>query len=200
MSTPASTSRASAWEWTQAALLAANLAWTTLCLGGYRPETMVVTSWLTGFLLLVHGAGFAVKHWRVHPVSWWLLPFLFYALANVLWVTPLPWLGWFDWFRWAQMIVVFWVTLNGLHATAPRRALYVSMAALAVVAACMAFFQRFVEPGWLMLGRVQSPQYRWQVSGPFGIPNSLAGFLILLLPSLGLLAFRRESGAVERNA
>src|SRR5258707_1369527 len=53
MSTSASTSRASGWEWAQVALLAANLAWTTLCLGGYRPETMGVTSWLTGLFLIL---------------------------------------------------------------------------------------------------------------------------------------------------
>lgn len=35
-------------------MLAANLAWTTLCLGGYRPETMIVTSALTGALLVTH--------------------------------------------------------------------------------------------------------------------------------------------------
>jgi hypothetical protein len=42
------------WEWTQTALLSGNLVWTTLCLGGYRPETMVVSWGLTGLLLTVH--------------------------------------------------------------------------------------------------------------------------------------------------
>ncbi|ACB77838.1 O-antigen ligase family protein [Opitutus terrae] len=42
------------WEWIQVALLGANLIWTTLCLGGFRAETMVVTSMLTGLLFVVH--------------------------------------------------------------------------------------------------------------------------------------------------
>jgi hypothetical protein len=54
--------RVSAWEWAQTALLAANLVWTTLCLGGYRPETMAVTLALTGLLLAVHCAARAVDN------------------------------------------------------------------------------------------------------------------------------------------
>ena len=53
-------SRASVWEWAQTALLVGNLGWTTLCLGGYRPETLRITSALNGLLLVVHLLGRAL--------------------------------------------------------------------------------------------------------------------------------------------
>src|SRR3954469_25281277 len=90
--------RVSRWEWAQTVLLAINLAWTTLCLGGYRPETMVVTSALTGLTLVIHFVARWLRPRRIRPASWVALPFVFYAAANVLWVTPVRWLGWFDWF------------------------------------------------------------------------------------------------------
>lgn len=53
MPEPTSPARASGCEWTLAALLAANVAWTTVCLGGYRPETAAVTTILTAAALLL---------------------------------------------------------------------------------------------------------------------------------------------------
>src|SRR5476651_1817886 len=172
MSGPTQTPRASAWEWTQIALLAANLAWTTLCLGGYRPETMVVTSVLTGALLAVHGLARAISPVpRAHPAGWLLLPFLVYAAVNAQWLTPVRWLGWRDWFGWAQMIGIFWVVLNGVRSPAPRRALIFSLMGLGAVAVALACYQRFVQPDWLPLGRVQDDLFATRSSGPFGTPN-----------------------------
>jgi O-antigen ligase len=48
------------------------------------------------------------------------------------------------------------------------------------------------------VGRNQVEQFLDRASGPFGIPNSLAGFLILMLPATGALTFRRQAGATER--
>ena len=142
-------------------LLMGNLVWTTLCLGGVRPEIMVVTSALTGLLLAVHLVQRAcrsnggneprfrlqanVAHWerrrrpmgRFHPVGWWMLPFLVYALANVIWLTPVKWLGWNDWFGWAQIIVVFWVVVNDLRSTVVVRTLFGGLLVLGLVAVAM---------------------------------------------------------------
>jgi len=212
--------RISFWEWLQAALLATNLGWTTLCLGGYRPETMVVTSLLTGVLLAVHLLQRAWKsnalaptrfvlqagatRWdrrvpplqQLHPAGWSMLPFLAYAAANVAWITPVRWLGWHDWLFWAQMIAVFWVVLNDLRSPAVRHGLEIFLLGLAVVAVGLGCYQRFVRPDWLMLGRVQAAQFLGRASGPFGIPNSLAAFLLLMLPPVAVLAMRRGASAI----
>ena len=194
-------SRASVWEWAQTALLVGNLGWTTLCLGGYRPETLRITSALNGLLLVVHLLGRALGgdgSRRSHPAGWWLLPFLAYAAGNVLWLTPVPWLGWWDWLGWAQLILVFWVVLNGVRATATRTVLLGGLVAAASVAAALACYQRFVRPDWLMLGRTQADQFIGRSSGSFGIPNSLAALLLLLLPLLAVLALRRDVGGGRR--
>lgn len=197
------------WEWAQVALLVANLAWTTACLGGYRPETMVVTSALTGVLVAVHLAARAGKSGGVmgqgdggfgayHPAGWWLLPFLGYAAVNVRWISPVEWIGWRDWLGWAQMIAVFWVVLNGVRSKAGRATLFWTLVALAFGAVLLAGYQRWVQPDWLMMGRVQADQFLGRASGPFGIPNSLAALLLLVLPPVLGCALRRGASAVQR--
>ena len=234
--TPAEPSPSSAvWEWAQTALLAINLAWTTLCLGGYLPETVVVTSVLAGLLLTVHLLERVCAHGEVrsfvvaqsssdmggtpmprgtgvppvgssnsaakqktmrgeapplHPAGWLLLPFVVYGAANVLLVTPVPWLGWGDWLGWARMIVVFWVVLNGVRSPAPRTVLFGTLLALATVAVALGCYQCLGDHEWIMLGRRQASQFVGRASGCFGIPNSLAALLVLLLPAVGALAAR----------
>ncbi len=199
MPAPFSPARASIWEWIQTALLAANLAWTTLCLGGFLAETMVVTVALNGLLLVVHFAARAAGAvGRSHPAGKWLLPFLAYAAINVLRVTPVRWLGWQDWLEWAQIIAVFWVVLNGVRAPATRAALLVVLMGLGVSGVVMECYQRFVRPDWMMLGRTQAEQFIHRSSGPFGIPNSMAALLLLLLPVTLALVLRRGASALQR--
>lgn len=188
-------------ELAQAVLLAGNLAWTTLCLGGSRPETMVITSALTATLLALHlltRAIFPEAAPRTHPAGWLFLPFLAYAAANVLWVTPVRWLGWHDWLGWAQMIVVFWVVLNGVRSAAAQRLMLSALVVIGLVAAALAAYQIFVRPDWLMLGRKQAEQFLGRASGPFGVPNSLAALLLLVVPPLVALTFSRRASARQR--
>ena len=173
--------RVSCAEWLQAGLLAANLAWTTLCLGGYRAETMLVTLSLTGSLLAIHFATCAMQNrtWReLDFFGWCLIPFLAYALCNVLFVTPVRWLGWLDWMGWANAAAVFWVVRNGVVSRSSRRFLFFTLVALGITAVALGSYQRFVQPDWLMLGRQQVDQFLGRASGPFGIPNSLAAYLV----------------------
>lgn len=196
-----SSQRTSAWEWAQVGLLLGSFAWTTLCLGGFRPETMLVTSGLNALLLAIHLAGRALgggSQPRFHWAGWWLLPFLAYALANVIWVSPVPWLGWRDWLGWAQLAIVFWVGLNGVRSPRARTWLFSGIVAVAMVTVLLACYQRFVKPDWLMLGRTQADQFVGRASGSFGIPNSLAAFLLLLIPPLAALMFRRGASVVQR--
>jgi O-antigen ligase len=201
MPAPSSDSRVSVREWVLTGLLVANLVWTTLGLGGYRPETMLVSVGFAALAFAVHTLGIAFSPAAREPlpaVGWAWLPFLVYGAANVIWVTPVPWLGWADWLRWATMAAVFRLVHDGLTAALTRRILWATLAGLAVVSVLMACHQRFVAPEWLMLGRLQAEQFFGRASGPFGSPNSLAAFLVLLLPVAGALALRRHAGAAER--
>jgi O-antigen ligase len=56
-----------------------------------------------------------------------------------------------------------------------------------------------VQPDWLMLGQTAGrAQFVGRASGPFGIPNSLAALLLVLLPPAVVLTFSPRAGAVLR--
>jgi O-Antigen ligase len=186
-------------ERARVALLISTVAWTTLCLGGFLASTQVSMAILSGALVAVHLLD-PVRGMRGHPAGWLFVPFLVYAALNVACVTPVRWLGWVDWLNWAQAVAVFWVVLNGVRSAGCRRLLCAFLVALGVVAAAMACYQHFSDPAWLMLGRRQAPQFLGRAAGPFGIPNSLGGFMALLIPPVGALALGRGSSGPVRLA
>lgn len=182
-------------------MLVANLGLTTLANGGYGAPIAQVTALLTGALVVVHClANFRLRAGgpASHPAGWMLLPFLAVALANVWWITPVPWLGWRDWLGWAQMIAVFWVVLNGLRSRGPRRVVFFALVTLGVIGVGLSCYQRFIDPTWRMIGGARGPEFLGRASGSFSIPNSFAGFLLLLLPAVAALTFRRAASAMER--
>ena len=176
-----------AFELARVALLTANLAWTTLCLGGFLPGSREWMAALTGALIAVHLADPA-RGTSAHPAGWLFAPFLAYAAANVAWVTPARWLGWTDWLNWVQAVAVFWIVINGVVTPVGRRFLCAVLVALGFLSAALACYQHFVKPDWLMLGRTQAAQFIGRSSGPFGIPNSLGVLMALLIPPVGALA------------
>jgi tetratricopeptide (TPR) repeat protein len=189
--------RLSTREWferARAALLAADIGWTTMCLGGYMPGTKAVMIVLTAALLAVHLLDPSQRA-RPHTAGWLFLPFLVYAAANLAWVSPDRWIGWFDVLNWAQMIAVFWVVLNGVKSPGCRRFLCVFLAALGVVSCGLSCYEHFVNPHWLMLGRIQHDQFLGRATGPFGIPNSMGVFMAMLIPPVAAFVFRKGSSA-----
>jgi len=163
---------------------------------------MVVTSALNALLLALHFGrrAFSLEVKPLHPAGWLFVPFLVYAVANVIWVTPVRWLGWQDWLGWVQLVAIFWVVVNDVRTRAPRRFLFGSMLALALVGVGFACYQRFVRPDWLMLGAIQREQFLSRSSGSFAVPNSFAGALVLVLPATLLPLWLRGVGAVTRVA
>jgi O-antigen ligase len=184
-----------------ASLVVANLSWTTLCLGGYRPETMWVTLLLTGATLVIFCVERATRPTpapRFAAADWLLLLFLVYAALNALLISPVPWLGWIDWLAWANAAAIYWISRHGVRSLSTRRVMFIALVLLGIFAVGLGCYQRFVQPDWLMLGRTQVDQFLARSSGPFGIPNTLAGLLILLLPAAVALAFRSHATATQR--
>ena len=175
-------------EWLRVCLLSANLAWTTLCLGGFLPGTRVAMAVMSALLVAAHFLDPRAAR-RGHPAAWLFVPFVAYAAANVEWLSPVRWLGWLDWINWAQALAIFWVVLNGVPSRAGRAALAWVVAVLGVTACAMAAYQHFEAPSWIMLGRTQAPQFVGRSSGCFGIPNSLGVFMALLIPPAAALAW-----------
>lgn len=177
-----------------------NLGWTTWCLGGYRPETQAVSGPL---LLLTLAAAWGQRAWSGRP-AWpgiaelvWPLPFLVYAALQTVLVSPVPWLGWLDWGLWLHLFAAYWLGLDLLRRPAARPILWGGVALIGAGAVALAVYQRVVDPGWLPLGRRQAAQYLMRSGGPFGIPNSFAAFLLLVLgPAVAMAADRgRRAGA-----
>lgn len=201
---PTTVPRASRWDWVQALLLALNLAATTLSLGGYLRETLLWSCAFTAVILalkLARGAGMRADgdaRPRWHVAGWWLVPFLAYAAINVVTVSPVPWLGWRDWLGWAQLVVTFWLALDVVGLPGPRRLVRGTVIALGVVLVVLGCYQRFVDPHWIMLGRTQSQYFIGRASGAFGIPNSMAVFLGLLIPATLACGWRRDAGVAAR--
>ncbi len=182
-------------EWLLVIGLAAALAWTTLCLGGYLAETMVVTGWAVFGLSALGGAlwmlGRGSEPVVFNRAALLPMPFLLYALASVLWLAPAQWLAWREWLLWLQMWLVFVLML---HFGRSRRQTWVivgTMVALGLAGVAMAAYQRYGNPLWMMLGRTQAEQFIGRSAGMFGIPNTLAGLLELMIPACLTLMFSR---------
>ncbi len=198
-SSPVQSRLFAAGEWTVVLGLTATVAWTTLCLGGYMAKTMVVTSWAV-FGLTVLGGVLWVLGRRSEPRTFnravlLPVPFLLYALASVLWLAPAKWLAWREWLLWFQMWLVFALAL---HFGRSRRSTWVivgTFVLLGLAGVGMAAYQRFSNPQWIMLGRTQAIYLRGRSSGMFGIPNSFAGLLELMIPLCLALVFSRATRA-----
>jgi len=178
--------------------LGATLAWTTLCLGGYLAETLVVTSWMVFGLAALGAVLWAVDRRPLHLAFWLPVPFLLYVLASVVWLAPAKWLAWREWLLGFQAWLVFGLVLHFGRGRGHQRFLAGLLGLLGLAGVSMGAYQRFVDPTWMMLGRTQAEQFRARSAGMFGIPNSLAGLLELMIPlCLVLLSGRSVRPAVR---
>lgn len=191
-----------AWgEWLLVLGLAATLAGTTLCLGGYLAETMGVTSWMVFGLAMLAGAlwllGPGGQPCVLNRAALLPLPFLLYALASVLWLAPAQWLAWREWLLWLQMWLVFVLALHFGRSRCQTRVFVGTYVTLGLTGVAMAAYQRYVDQSWLMLGWItgwkQADQFFGRSAGMFGIPNSLAGLLELMIPVCLALMFSRAT-------
>ncbi|WP_415907813.1 O-antigen ligase family protein [Oleiharenicola sp. Vm1] len=169
-------------EWVLTLGLAVTLAGTTLGLGGYLAETMVWSARAV-WLLAALGAALLVLRPRALDARALLpVPFLLFALASVIWIAPARWLAWREWLLWFQMWLWFALALHFARTRAQTWTLAGTLVGLALAGVAMAAYQRFVDPKWMMLGRTQAEQFVGRSAGMFGIPNSLAALLELVLP------------------
>jgi O-antigen ligase len=182
-------------EWILVLGLVTTLVWTTLCLGGYLAETMVVTSWgvfgLAALGVVLWAAAPRPEGRPLHLAVLLPLPFLLYALAHVWWLAPARWLAWREWLLWFQMWLVFALALHFGRSRAQTWTLVGTYVALGLAGTAMGAYQRFADSSWMMLGRTQAEQFAGRSAGMFGIPNSLAGLLELMIPACFALLFSR---------
>lgn len=178
-------------EWVLVVGLVATFAWTTLCLGGPFAGTMLITSWAVFGLAALGALLWAVGRRPLHLAALLPVPFLLFALVSVVWLAPAKWLAWLEWLLWFQMWLVFVLTLHFGRGRAHTWLIVGVFVTLGLVGTGMAIYQRFADPTWIMLGRTQVAQFVGRSAGMFGIPNSLAGLLELMVPVCLVLLFSR---------
>lgn len=178
-------------EWVLVAGLVLTFAWTTLCLGGYLADTMAITSWAVFGLAALGALLWAAGRRQLHLAALLPVPFLFFALASAVWLAPAKWLAWREWLLWFQMWLVFVMALHFGRGRAQTWLVVGVLVSLGLVGTGMAAYQRFADSSWMMLGRTQAGQFVGRSAGMFGIPNSLAGLLELMIPVCLVLLFSR---------
>jgi len=188
--------------WLQAILFGANLVLSCLGLGGFPPLVQVYGLALCSLLvcthLLLRATGLARAHLRFGLADGCFAAFLILAAFNAEHVSPFVWLGRGDLIAWTQLFACFWILRSECTGAGPRRFLWVLLLSLGVLGVILGLYQRFVDPRWLMLGRTQVDQFLHRASGFFGIPNSLAGFLLLLIPSSVAACLRPGAPIAQR--
>ncbi|PAW67538.1 MAG: hypothetical protein B9S34_05045 [Opitutia bacterium Tous-C1TDCM] len=187
-------------EWLLTGLVAAELVWSTVTFGGYRPEFRLVAYALTGAALLVLAIQRARERGPVgpaHPAGFFLLPFVGWAALNAALVSPVPWLAWPEWLGWANLAALFWIVLNGIRSGRTRGLLFGVLVGLALAGVAAGCYQRFMQPAWQPWGGARTA-FLDRASGTFAIPNSFAGLILLVVPGAAALAFRRGARETER--
>ena len=184
--------------WAQTAGLAAVVAWTTLCLGGYLADTMVVSGPVVLALGALAALEYSCRPYRLQVVWFLPVPFLIYAFCSVWWIAPAKWLAWREWLLWLQMWIVFGLALHAVRTRGQKWTLIAVVAGLGFCGAGMAAYQHYVDRTWMMLGRHQLDQFMDRSAGMFGIPNSLAALFELILPACLVLAASRSTRTTIR--
>lgn len=184
-------------------MLALTLAWSVLAFGGYPPLAFLGSLVLTLAVFGVHVFAASRTGDGALPVPWFVwasLPFLGWAAASAAWFSDAAWIGWIDWLRWMQGVVLFWLTGVSLRARGPRRLVLITLGIVAVIVVFGACGQLYSERPPLWAENRDLNQDASRATGPFFSPNSLAGFLVLLIPAAIAVAVRTGISSVIRVA
>ncbi|MDQ8206555.1 O-antigen ligase family protein [Coraliomargarita sp. SDUM461003] len=193
-------------DWLVTLCLGAIFILTTISLGGVRPDTHLVLLPLYGVLLFLHGLWLAVdrespKRLSQHPL--WFVPALLWMLASVLWFSPVPWRGWYEIIYALEAFVMLWVLSNNVRTRAHLWLLILMSLIPGTIAVFNGFYQFFQRPDRIMgamtdYGLEINEVFLGRATGVFADPNSLAVFLLSLLPLLLVVAAVRRLPKILR--
>lgn len=179
-------------DWLVTLCLGGIIVLTTASLGSVRPDTQALLLPLFCVLLVLHGLWLAVDDEspkRISHVPVWFLPFLFWMVLSILWISPTAWRGWYECITALEVFIFVWVLTNNVRTRAHLWVLIVMALSPAGYAIFIGFYQFFQNPSklvnaWADYGLQMSPDFLGQATGSFADPSSFAAFLLILLPSL----------------
>lgn len=184
-------------DWLVTFCLGGILALTALQLGGVRPETQLMLQPLYIFLMVLHGLSMAAsprESRRLNPVPFFLVPFLIWAFASILFWTPTPWRGSYELSYFFSVFLFGWVAVNSVRTRAHLWVLIIFSIIPVGQAIFIGYYQFFQSPThivdvWLSYPIELSAEYLGQATGLFADPDSFAAFLLILLPGFIIGAF-----------
>jgi O-antigen ligase len=142
----------------------------------------------TAFPVLMATLALVVLRWLVidpigMPRLWWLpLPFILWVGVHMGGVAEAPGRALLHGLHIIGGAASFWIGLHVARSAGARRILNVGVGGMVLGAMIMAFYQIFIDPAWLPMGREQSIYFLKRSSGPFGNPNNFAAWLTVVLP------------------
>lgn len=193
-------------DWLVTLCAGAIIMLTAVKLGGVRPDTQVALLPLYSLLLVLHGLWLAIdcdSPKRLSHIPAWFLPALLWILCSVLWLSPVKWLGWHEMIYATQAFIMLWVLSNNLRTRAHLWVLIIMSLAPASIAVFNGFYQSFQEPSSIVDAMTHYPlalsaQFLGRATGIFADPNSLAAFILILLPLLLIAAAVKRLPAMLR--
>src|SRR5690606_19486150 len=108
---------------------------------------------------------------------------------NTAWFSPSPWRGWQEWAYTLEVFVFVWVLCNNVRTRAHLWALIVMALAPAGYAVLLGYFQFFQNPETIASAGVDlrialDAEILGHATGSCADPNSVAVYLLILLPAL----------------
>lgn len=199
-------------DWLVTLVLCALLAISTLQLGGARSETQLLLLWLVCLLLVLHVLWVLVpkrtKNTKLQVPALLIVPFVFYVIFSWLVLTPTPWSGRSEALLVLQGFVIMWVVVHNLRSRNQLWVILLCLGGVGFLSVLMAYNQYFRAPEWLpklfnpLEGRsfklTGHEQYAGRASGPFGAPNSFAGFMLLAFFPAAVIAMTKNLQPILR--
>ncbi|MDP0496284.1 MAG: O-antigen ligase family protein [Verrucomicrobiota bacterium JB024] len=193
-------------DWLITLLLGGILCFNIWQLGGARAETQLITAWMCGGLLLLHGLWFALcpqeGRYAFQKNALLLMPFLAYALLQWLVISPAPWEARGDFILVLEAFILFWVAIHNLRRRQHVWLLLAMICFFSALTILPAYNQAMRRPAWCpaiinpmdgqTYGVKLSAVFHGKAAGTMGSPAAFAGLMLLIISPLLVGAFCRR--------
>lgn len=177
-------------DWLVTICLVAIIVLMTTLLGGIRPETHLKILPLYGALLFLHGLWLVLtknNSRRISLIPILFLPFIVWlVLGNLFW-NSVSWRGWQSLIYVLEGFLYFWVFVNNVRSRSHLAFITIALLTIGLASVLNGLYQFFHNPASIAgtLGGATitlSELYHGKATGTFADPNSLAVYLLILLP------------------
>ncbi|MEO0795143.1 MAG: O-antigen ligase family protein [Verrucomicrobiota bacterium] len=199
-------------DWCVVLTLALTICFTIFQVGGARPETMVISSFLIGIALVLHTLSLIAEKptepFRLSMLGFIFLPYWLYLLVQWLFLTDYPWKGQEELMIMTQGIIIFWLVMNGFRTRNHVWVMMLALLGISSLSVLIAIMQYFHSPEWLpkIIDPINgesypvklSEQYHGRASGTFGAPTSYSVQMLMIGFALLAAGFSKRFSSMAR--